>query len=127
MVALADLRDWIGLLEREGEIVWEEGCLSVPELTAPVKRARRVLVRGWTPEQRPLEIEAEELLAVALQHRELSAQWPRRSPALEVIPYPTPMGAAIAAQSNCRSVVASAQDVMPGRLCCRFNGRSLSG
>ncbi|HSV06820.1 MAG TPA: peptide deformylase [Candidatus Binatus sp.] len=56
------------IAEREGEIVWEEGCLSVPDLTAPVKRARRVLVRGWTPEQRPLEIEAEELLAVALQH-----------------------------------------------------------
>jgi peptide deformylase len=56
------------IVEREGEIVWEEGCLSVPELTAPVKRARRVLVRAWTTEQRELEIEAEELLAVALQH-----------------------------------------------------------
>jgi len=54
--------------EREGEIVWEEGCLSVPELTVPVKRARRVLVRGWTPDQREVEVEAEELLAVALQH-----------------------------------------------------------
>jgi peptide deformylase len=56
------------IVERDGEIVWEEGCLSVPELTAPVKRARRVLVRAWTPEQRELQIEAEELLAVALQH-----------------------------------------------------------
>src|SRR5438552_7259416 len=37
------------IAERDGEIVWEEGCLSVPELTAPVKRARRVLVRAWTP------------------------------------------------------------------------------
>ena len=33
------------IAEREGEVVWEEGCLSVPGLTAPVKRARRVLVR----------------------------------------------------------------------------------
>jgi peptide deformylase len=56
------------IAEREGEIVWEEACLSVPELTAPVKRARRVLVRAWTPEQREVEVEAEELLAVALQH-----------------------------------------------------------
>jgi peptide deformylase len=56
------------IAERDGEIVWEEGCLSVPELTAPVRRARRVLVRGWTPEERQVEIEAEELLAVALQH-----------------------------------------------------------
>jgi peptide deformylase len=56
------------IVERHGEILWEEGCLSVPDLTAPVKRARRVLVRAWTLEERELEIEAEELLAVALQH-----------------------------------------------------------
>jgi peptide deformylase len=56
------------IAEREGEIVWEEGCLSVPELTAPVKRARRVLVRAWTPDEREVAVEAEELLAVALQH-----------------------------------------------------------
>jgi peptide deformylase len=56
------------IAEREGEVVWEEGCLSVPDLTAPVKRARRVLVRAWTPEERQIELEAEELLAVVLQH-----------------------------------------------------------
>jgi len=56
------------ITEREGEVVWEEGCLSVPELTAPVKRARRVLVRAWTPAEREIQIEGEELLAVALQH-----------------------------------------------------------
>src|SRR2546428_10850039 len=56
------------IAEREGEVVWEEGCLSVPGLTAPVKRARRVLVRAWTPEEREVQVEAEELLAVALQH-----------------------------------------------------------
>ena len=56
------------IAEREGEIVWEEGCLSVPDLTAPVKRARHVLVRAWTTEEKQIEIEAEELLAVALQH-----------------------------------------------------------
>jgi peptide deformylase len=56
------------IAERDGEIVWEEGCLSVPDLTAPVKRARRILVRAWTPEEKEVEVEAEELLAVALQH-----------------------------------------------------------
>jgi peptide deformylase len=56
------------IAEREGEIVWEEGCLSVPDFTAPIKRARRVLVRAWTPDEREVEIEAEELMAVALQH-----------------------------------------------------------
>ena len=56
------------IVERDGEITWEEGCLSVPDLTAPVTRARRILLRAWTLDECPLEIEAEELLAVALQH-----------------------------------------------------------
>jgi len=56
------------ITEREGTIVWEEGCLSVPEYTAPVTRAKRILLRAWTPDQQEIEIEAEDLLAVALQH-----------------------------------------------------------
>lgn len=56
------------IVERDGSIVWEEGCLSVPDFTAPVTRARRILVRAWTTEHKEIEIEAEELLAVALQH-----------------------------------------------------------
>lgn len=56
------------ITEREGEIVWEEGCLSVPDFVAPVTRARRILVQAWTPDEREVQIEAEELLAVALQH-----------------------------------------------------------
>jgi peptide deformylase len=56
------------IVERDGSIVWEEGCLSVPDLTAPVTRARRILLRAWTPDQKEIQVEAEELLAVALQH-----------------------------------------------------------
>lgn len=56
------------IAERDGEIVWEEGCLSVPDLTAPVRRARRILLRGWTSDEKEIEIEAEELVAVAIQH-----------------------------------------------------------
>lgn len=56
------------IAERDGAIVWEEGCLSVPEFTAPVTRAKRILLRAWTPDQQEIEIEAEDLLAVALQH-----------------------------------------------------------
>ena len=56
------------IVERDGSIVWEEGCLSVPDYTAPVTRARRILLRAWTPDQHEVQIEAEELLAVALQH-----------------------------------------------------------
>jgi peptide deformylase len=56
------------ITERDGTIVWEEGCLSVPDLTADVTRAERVLVTGWTLDQHETAIEADGLLAVALQH-----------------------------------------------------------
>jgi peptide deformylase len=56
------------IVESEGSIIWEEGCLSVIDYTAEVKRAAKVLVRAWTPDEKPIEIEGEELLAVALQH-----------------------------------------------------------
>ncbi|MDX6226116.1 MAG: peptide deformylase [Frankiales bacterium] len=51
---------------------WEkgrEGCLSVPDLTGDVKRARRVIVRGVIPGSGELRIvEADGYEAVALQH-----------------------------------------------------------
>ena len=56
------------IVESSGEITWEEGCLSVIDYSAEVQRAAKVLVRGWTPDQKEIEIEAEELLAVCLQH-----------------------------------------------------------
>jgi|SRR5579885_2811606 len=56
------------IVEAEGSVLWEEGCLSVIDFTAEVKRAEKVMVRAWTLEQKPIEIEAEDLLAVALQH-----------------------------------------------------------
>ncbi|HXJ36466.1 MAG TPA: peptide deformylase [Candidatus Eisenbacteria bacterium] len=56
------------IAQREGEIVFEEGCLSVPDFTAEVKRAERILLRAWTPDEKEIEIEADGLLAVALQH-----------------------------------------------------------
>jgi peptide deformylase len=56
------------IVEAEGTILWEEGCLSVVDFTSEVKRAAHVLVRAFTPEEKELRIEAEGLLAVALQH-----------------------------------------------------------
>jgi len=53
---------------REGEIIWEEGCLSVIDYTAEVKRAAKVEVKAWTPDEKELTLQAEDLLAVALQH-----------------------------------------------------------
>jgi peptide deformylase len=56
------------IAEREGEVLFEEGCLSVPDFTAEVKRASRILLRAWTPDEHEIAIEADGLLAVALQH-----------------------------------------------------------
>jgi peptide deformylase len=56
------------IVEAEGSIVWEEGCLSVVDYTAEVRRAKHVLVKGWTTDEKEIEIEGEDLLAVALQH-----------------------------------------------------------
>jgi peptide deformylase len=53
---------------REGEIIWEEGCLSVIDYTAEVKRAAKVEIKAWTPDEKELTLQAEDLLAVALQH-----------------------------------------------------------
>jgi len=56
------------IVEREGEVESEEGCLSVPDYSGKVKRARRVAVRGHDRHGRPALVEGEELLARALQH-----------------------------------------------------------
>jgi peptide deformylase len=56
------------IIEEEGRVVEEEGCLSLPGITENVVRAERVLVRGHDLDEREQEIEAEGLLAVALQH-----------------------------------------------------------
>jgi len=56
------------ILCKEGEVCIEEGCLSVPDLRENVTRCSRVVVRGLDLEGRPVEVEGEDLLAVALQH-----------------------------------------------------------
>ena len=52
----------------EGEHIYEEGCLSLPGVTADVERAARVMVRALDRDGKPIEIEAEGLLSIALQH-----------------------------------------------------------
>jgi peptide deformylase len=56
------------LIHAEGEISGEEGCLSVPECTAEIKRSARVVVRALDREGKPVEITGQGLMAVALQH-----------------------------------------------------------
>lgn len=57
------------IISQEGEIISEdEGCLSVPDFRANVKRAARILVEGVDREGNPKRIEAEGLLSIVLQH-----------------------------------------------------------
>jgi peptide deformylase len=56
------------VVESDGEIVSEEGCLSVPDFREEVRRARRVLLRGLDREGRPIEVEGHDLLARIFQH-----------------------------------------------------------
>lgn len=54
---------------REGSLLSEnEGCLSVPDFRADVKRNAHVRVEGLDRHGRPVEIDAEEFLAIVLQH-----------------------------------------------------------
>jgi peptide deformylase len=47
---------------------YEEGCLSLPDISADVIRPSRIVVSGITPDQKEIDIEADGLLARVLQH-----------------------------------------------------------
>jgi peptide deformylase len=51
-----------------GTQVFEEGCLSFPGASEEIKRADKVKVRAQNVRGEPFELEAEGLLAVAIQH-----------------------------------------------------------
>lgn len=57
------------ILESEGQVVSEnEGCLSIPDYRADVKRAERILIEGVDREGNPVRLEAEDFHAIVLQH-----------------------------------------------------------
>lgn len=56
------------IINAEGDIESQEGCLSLPDFITNITRAERVLVRGFNREGIPVETEGEGLLARALQH-----------------------------------------------------------
>ncbi|MBI1809919.1 MAG: peptide deformylase [Gemmatimonadetes bacterium] len=56
------------IVEREGTLKWEEGCLSIPEIYGDVTRSARVVVRATGRDGQPVEIEGTELLGVCMQH-----------------------------------------------------------
>ena len=66
----SDLRVFINpeILEKDGHVVWNEGCLSFPGVREEIKRAEHVKVRALDRSGKPFELEADGLLAVAIQH-----------------------------------------------------------
>jgi len=56
------------ILQGEGKQTLEEGCLSVPGIYEKVTRFERIKLRALNREGRSYELEAEELLAVCIQH-----------------------------------------------------------
>ena len=56
------------LLSAQGEVSYEEGCLSVPDYFATVTRHGEVVVCGLDRNGETIQISAKGMLAIALQH-----------------------------------------------------------
>jgi peptide deformylase len=56
------------IIAKEGEQIHEEGCLSVPNINANVKRAEKISVIAQNQQGETFEFEAEDLLSVCIQH-----------------------------------------------------------
>jgi peptide deformylase len=56
------------IVKYEGKTSYTEGCLSVPGEAEDVERAAKVWVRALDYHGKPFELEAEGLLAIAVQH-----------------------------------------------------------
>src|SRR5207237_554453 len=56
------------ILSMDGEVVEEEGCLSVPGIYRETRRAERVRISGRDLDGTPVELEGEGLLARIFQH-----------------------------------------------------------
>jgi len=52
----------------EDEVMGEEGCLSIPDIFAEIKRAQHVEVKGYDLNGNEVRYEAEGILARAFQH-----------------------------------------------------------
>lgn len=65
-----DLKVFINpeILETSGQSEHEEGCLSVPGIYDTVTRPERIRVRALNSLGQPFELEADDLLAVCIQH-----------------------------------------------------------
>ena len=56
------------IVQSEGAEVGREGCLSIPHLTANVRRATRIVVEARTPDGETVSVDSEAFEARCLQH-----------------------------------------------------------
>jgi len=56
------------ILEKDGEQVYEEGCLSVPGVYESVTRAEKIVVEAQNEKGETFRLEAHGLLSVCVQH-----------------------------------------------------------
>ena len=56
------------ILEKDGEQVYEEGCLSVPGIYESVTRAEKIVVEALNAQGEKFQLEADGLLSVCIQH-----------------------------------------------------------
>lgn len=56
------------IVESSGEWAYEEGCLSIPDLSWTVVRPKEVHLRGVSIDGEEIDVEADELLARCFQH-----------------------------------------------------------
>jgi len=56
------------IVEAEGSDIMEEGCLCLPGINVDVERSERVRVIALDPKGEAVDIDADDLLARALQH-----------------------------------------------------------
>lgn len=66
----SELRVFINpdIYEKDGVQTWNEGCLSFPGVSEEIKRAEHVRVRALDANGKEFDLEADGLLAVAIQH-----------------------------------------------------------
>ncbi len=56
------------IVESDGEFVYSEGCLSIPDLYVDILRPNHVLVRGLDVDGNQIELEGSELMGRMFQH-----------------------------------------------------------
>lgn len=56
------------IIEKQGEVSAEEGCLSIPDVRGDVKRAEKIVVEAMDINGNQVRIEATDLLSRVLQH-----------------------------------------------------------